>query len=176
LLHRITRSLPELSMETANTSQLLTELQSQGLRLADDSAGAPSRRGGAGPSDHKAVTIDGRTIMVPVHSADARASAFEVVLPRADGGVTLKRNSIPIKEISFPKQPRFYKLQTFDGVPYWKIATLHVVPVLRDRRIAEGRAHDQSQDAGTARRSRACGDAARRHPAHGDDHRHAELH
>lgn len=117
-------------MEPANTSQLLTELQSQGLRLADDNAGAPSRRGGAGPSDHKAVTIDGRTIMVPVHSADARASAFEVGLPRADGGVTLKRNSIPIKEISFPKQPRFYKLQTFDGVPYWKIATLHGADVL----------------------------------------------
>ena len=117
-------------MDTSTTSQLLTELQSQGLRLADASAGAPSRRGGAGPSDHKAVTIDGRTIMVPVHSADARASAFEVGLPRADGSVTLKRNAIPIKEISFPKQPRFYKLQTFDGIPYWKIATLHGSDVL----------------------------------------------
>ncbi|WP_022978642.1 MSMEG_0568 family radical SAM protein [Nevskia ramosa] len=117
-------------METANTSQLLTELQSQGLRLADASAGAPSRRGGAGPSDHKAVTVDGRTIMVPVHSAGAMASAYEVSAPGADGKATLKRNAIPIKEISFPKQPRFYKMQTFDGIPYWKIATLHGADVL----------------------------------------------
>ena len=42
--------------------QLMTELQSRGLRLIDDSAGAPSRRGGAGPSDHKAVVVDGRTV------------------------------------------------------------------------------------------------------------------
>ncbi|MEK6298668.1 MAG: radical SAM protein, partial [Paraburkholderia tropica] len=39
--------------------QLLTELQSSGLRLAAPDAAGLSRRGGAGPSDHKAVVIDG---------------------------------------------------------------------------------------------------------------------
>ena len=41
----------------------MTELQSFGLRLVDPGAGAASRKGGAGPSDHKAVTVDGHTIM-----------------------------------------------------------------------------------------------------------------
>ena len=55
----------------SNASLLISELQSLGLRLDDVSAGAPSRRGGAGPSDHKAVTIDGHTVMVPVHTEGA---------------------------------------------------------------------------------------------------------
>ncbi len=47
------------------TEQLINELQSYGIRLVDPGAGHESRRGGAGPSDHKAVTIDGMTVMVP---------------------------------------------------------------------------------------------------------------
>jgi radical SAM protein (TIGR04043 family) len=110
--------------------QLMTELQSHGLRLLDPSAGAPSRRGGAGPSDHKAVTIDGHTIMVPVHTAGAWQSEFVAEAPDAGGVSTLRRGSIPIARIEFPRQPRFYALQTFDGVPYSHIATLHGTDVL----------------------------------------------
>ncbi|MDP3288968.1 MAG: radical SAM protein, partial [Methyloversatilis sp.] len=95
----------------------MTELQSFGLRLADPGAGAPSRRGGAGPSDHKAVTVAGTTIMVPVHTGSAFNSPFIAEAPDADGRVQLKRGSIPIAQISFPKQPRFYAMQTLDGVP-----------------------------------------------------------
>lgn len=108
----------------------MTDLQSYGLRLLDPGAGAPSRRGGAGPSDHKAVTIDGHTIMVPVHTSSAWASPFVAEAPDADGRVTLKRGSIPIAQIAFPKQPRFYGLSTADGVPYSHIATLHGADVL----------------------------------------------
>jgi len=106
----------------------MTELQSFGLRLADPGAaahsGVASRRGGAGPSDHKAVTIDGHTIMVPVHTGSAHQSPYVI------DGATLKRGSIPIATIGFPKAPRFYALQTFDGVPYSHIATLHGADVL----------------------------------------------
>ena len=106
----------------------MTELQSFGLRLVDPGAaahsGVASRRGGAGPSDHKAVTIDGHTIMVPVHTGSAHQSPFV-----AEGG-ELRRGSIPIAAISFPKAPRFYGLQTLDGVPYSHIATLHGADVL----------------------------------------------
>lgn len=108
----------------------MTELQSRGLRLTDPSVGAASRRGGAGPSDHKAVTIDGRTIMVPVHTAGAWSSPFIVEAPDASGASTLRRDGIAIAQISFPKAPRFYKLQTFDGIPYSHIATLHGADVL----------------------------------------------
>ena len=37
--------------------QLITDLQSVGLRLTDPTEGAASRRGGAGPSDHKLSLI-----------------------------------------------------------------------------------------------------------------------
>ncbi len=108
----------------------MTELQSSGLRLVDTTAGAASRRGGAGPSDHKAVTVDGHTIMVPVHTSGAWSSPFVAQAPDAMGRSTVMRGSIPIASITFPKQPRFYGMQTFDGVPYSHIATLHGSDVL----------------------------------------------
>jgi radical SAM protein (TIGR04043 family) len=111
----------------------MTDLQSYGLRLAEPGSangGVASRRGGAGPSDHKAVTVDGHTIMVPVHTHGAWASPFVAEAPDARGVSRLTRASIPIASIAFPKQPRFYALQTFDGVPYSQIATLHGSDVL----------------------------------------------
>lgn len=105
-------------------------MQSLGLRLADPAAGAPSRRGGAGPSDHKAVNIDGRTLMVPVHTGAAQSSPFLADAPGADGTSVLRRGGAAFAVLSFPRTPRFYALQTFDGVPYWKIAQLHGADVL----------------------------------------------
>jgi radical SAM protein (TIGR04043 family) len=110
--------------------ELMTELQSFGLRLVDPSAGVASRKGGAGPSDHKAVTVDGHTIMVPVHTSTAWSSPFTAQAPDAQGRSVVTRGSIPIASISFPKQPRFYAMQTMDGVPYSHIATLHGADVL----------------------------------------------
>ena len=46
---------------------LLSDLQSSGLRIGVAHATAPSRSGGAGPTDHKAVTLLGTTIMVNDH-------------------------------------------------------------------------------------------------------------
>lgn len=109
----------------------MTELQSSGLRLADGGAsGVSSRKGGAGPSDHKAVTVDGHTIMVPVHTSTAWNSPFVALAPDATGRSIITRASIPIASITFPKQPRFYGMQTLDGVPYSHIATLHGADVL----------------------------------------------
>ncbi|MEN8512453.1 MSMEG_0568 family radical SAM protein [Burkholderia sp. RS02] len=108
----------------------MTELQSVGLRLADPRVGAASRRGGAGPSDHKAVTVDGVTIMVPVHTSTAWESPFVAAEPDAEGVSLLSRGTIPIASISFPLNPRFYALQTLEGVPYSHIATLHGADVL----------------------------------------------
>ncbi len=94
------------------------------MRLTDQAA-LGSRRGGAGPSDHRAVTVGGETIMVPIHTANARTSPFA-----ADANGTLTRHGLPVATVSFPAQPRFYRLQTLDGVPYWKIALLHGSDVL----------------------------------------------
>lgn len=108
----------------------MTELQSSGLRLLDPTAGAASRRGGAGPSDHKAVVVGDRAFMVPVHTSTAWHSPFVAMPPDAAGRSTLMRDAIPIATISFPKAPRFYAMQTLDGVPYSHIATLHGSDVL----------------------------------------------
>ena len=100
------------------------------MRLADAKVGAPSRRGGAGPSDHKAMTINGRTVMVPIHTAASFASPYTSGRPDADGFSTIERDGVYVGRMSFPGQPRFYALQTFDGIPYSKIAVLHSKDVL----------------------------------------------
>ncbi len=68
--------------------------------------------------------------MVPVHNDPARMSPYLAAAPDARGVSTLFRDGVAVGELSFPRQPRFYKLQTFDGVPYWKIAVLHGADVL----------------------------------------------
>ena len=104
---------------------LLSELQTNGLRLVDAGAGAASRRGGAGPTDHKAVTVLGTTIMVPVHTHGAAKSTYVATPPDARGFSILQSGGEAVCEIFFPQPPRFYGLTTAEGVPYWKIALLH---------------------------------------------------
>jgi radical SAM protein (TIGR04043 family) len=105
-------------------------LQSYGARLVDPKAGHESRRGGAGPSDHKALTIDGMTVMVPVHTAPAFESPYLVEKPDAFGRSRISRDGLSLGEVTFPLQPKFYGLTTADGIPYSKIAVLHGRDVL----------------------------------------------
>ena len=112
------------------TERLINELQSYGVRLVDPKAGHESRRGGAGPSDHKAITIDGVTLMVPVHTAPAFESPYVVEKPDALGKSRITRDGLNLGAVSFPTRPRFYDGVTADGVPYWKIAVLHGRDVL----------------------------------------------
>jgi radical SAM protein (TIGR04043 family) len=112
------------------TEQLINELQSYGVRLVDPKVGHESRRGGAGPSDHKAITIDGMTVMVPVHTAPAFESPYVVEKPDASGRSRISRDGLALGDVSFPMRPRFYDRSTADGIPYWKIAVLHSRDVL----------------------------------------------
>jgi radical SAM protein (TIGR04043 family) len=116
-------------MSSLATRQLLTELQSTGVRLREHAAGVPTRRGGAGPSDHKALTIQGRTVMLPVLNQGALESPYAAVRD-PDGQPWLERNGERIASLSFPGRPKFYDRETAEGVPYWKIATLHATDVL----------------------------------------------
>jgi radical SAM protein (TIGR04043 family) len=109
---------------------LINALQTEGMRLVDPRAGHESRRGGAGPSDHKALTIDGVTVMVPVHTAPAFESPFVVEAPGPDGAARILRDGAPVATAQFPSRPRFYDLSTADGVPYSQIAVLHGRDVL----------------------------------------------
>ena len=113
-----------------STERLINELQTHGVRLVDPKAGVESRRGGAGPSDHKALTIDGVTFMAPVHTAPAFESPYTIEKPDASGASRVWRDGAAMGEVRFPNRPCFYDLTTADGAPYWKIATLHGRDVL----------------------------------------------
>ena len=104
--------------------KLITDLQSQGLKLFDLDTG---RKGGAGPSDHRAVRIDGTTVTIPVHTSVAAKSQYSV---ETYDGKSLRKNDRPIVTIEFPQQPKFYNLKTAEGIPYNQIALLHSHNVL----------------------------------------------
>lgn len=107
---------------------MITELQTRGLRLNNVDADHVSRRGGAGPTDHQAVTIDGTTLMVPTYTQSAWRSPFTVESDVV--GDRLLENSIPLTDITFSPTPKFYELSTAEGIPYTQIATLHSTDVL----------------------------------------------
>ncbi len=114
----------------ATTEQdLLTALQTRGVRLLNPSQEHVSRRGGAGPSDHQALVINGETIMVPVHTGAAMYSPF-TLQEDEQRAHKLLRDGIPLTEVGFAQSPGFYQRQTADGIPYHQIATLHGTDVL----------------------------------------------
>ncbi len=76
------------------------------------------------------MTIDGMTVMVPVHTAPAFESPYLVEKPDAYGRSRISRDGLSLGEVTFPLQPKFYGLSTADGIPYSKIAVLHGRDVL----------------------------------------------
>jgi radical SAM protein (TIGR04043 family) len=122
------RSLPLLP-RSPDPRSTLTELQALGARWIGPAGAGLSRVGGAGPSDHKAIVFAGHTVMVPIHTAAASTSPFAL---RATGPSTarLERDGVGAGDVTFPAAPRFYERTTSDGIPYWKIATLHSTDVL----------------------------------------------
>jgi radical SAM protein (TIGR04043 family) len=114
---------------TMDKQRLITELQTHGLRLLEPAVGVAGRKGGAGPSDHKAVTIAGTTVMVPVFTETATQSPYLTDLSSAKL-VLSQQDGTAIAPLVFPQSPQFYNLTTAEGIPYWKIALLHSHDVL----------------------------------------------
>ncbi|MDB9513113.1 MSMEG_0568 family radical SAM protein [Kamptonema animale CS-326] len=113
-----------------NKQQLIVELQTHGLKLVNHEMGAAGRKGGAGPSDHKAITVDGTTVMVPIYNNPAAQSPYNVAIDKTTNQMILQLNREAIAPIQFPQQPKFYSLTTADGIPYNQIALLHSRDVL----------------------------------------------
>ncbi|PZP26469.1 MAG: MSMEG_0568 family radical SAM protein [Pseudomonas kuykendallii] len=108
-------------------SDLLSELQCHGVRWLDGNAGL-SRKGGAGPSDHKALSLGSHTAMVPMLNQASLDSPYSA---RPSGELALIfRDGLQVGEVKIPGVPNFYSLSTADDIPYWKIATLHSRDVL----------------------------------------------
>jgi radical SAM protein (TIGR04043 family) len=115
-----------------SSSTLLTELQSAGLAVEPTPGAVPGRRGGAGPSDHRALSLGATTIMVPMRAAGQSPYRLRVLSssPESEPRALLLRDELPVGEVTLPGAPRFYGLTTADGVPYSKIALLHARRVL----------------------------------------------
>jgi len=106
--------------------RLLVELQSLGVRVEDESGTTkvPGRRGGAGPSDAGFVWVRGLPLTVPMHSRFAQASPYRLRL--GERSAKLFRGDEYVGPVAIPPQPKIYEMSTADGVPYWKIALLHL--------------------------------------------------
>jgi radical SAM protein (TIGR04043 family) len=105
--------------------RLLVELQSLGVRVIDETPGdLPGRLGGAGPSDALFLWVRGLPLTVPSHAGFVSASPYTV---RVSGRkATLWRDDELIGPVTLPPRPRIYDMKTADGIPYWKIALLHL--------------------------------------------------
>lgn len=110
--------------------QLVNDLQCLGLRLEQPGCETADRRGGAGPSDHRAAILDGRTVMIPIATAPAHESPYVASQPDADGTSRIRRDGATVATLQFRRPPRFYGLRTADGIPYSHLATLHASDVL----------------------------------------------
>jgi radical SAM protein (TIGR04043 family) len=116
--------------ETAVTAQpdaggrlahLIAELQGHGLRVE---VPMESRQGGAGPADAGMLWIDGVAATVPTNADYARASPY--VLRAEDDGWGVYRDGERLAGAQPFQRPRYYDLETAGGIPYWKIALLHL--------------------------------------------------
>jgi radical SAM protein (TIGR04043 family) len=125
------RSLPIVPTEPRpHLPELISELQAFGVRWLDASGPGLSRAGGAGPSDHKAVTVGDQTVMVPIFTHASTQSPYMAEVAPNGASATLKRAGVAVAELKFPRTPKFYAKVTADGIPYWKIARLHAGDVL----------------------------------------------
>ena len=106
----------------ADIAALIVELQSAGLRTDAD---VETRTGGAGPSDSGMLWIEGVPVTVPVRTEEARRSPY-VLRPKDDGGRGIYRDGRRLASVAASHRPRYYDRETADGIPYWKIALLHL--------------------------------------------------
>jgi hypothetical protein len=115
------REIPRL-----DDRRLLVELQSLGVRVEDDDAEnrVAGRRGGAGPSDALFLWVRGLPLTVPQHASYVARSPYTV---RVEGSrARLYRGDELVAPVKLPRRPRIYDMETAEGIPYWKIALLHL--------------------------------------------------
>jgi radical SAM protein (TIGR04043 family) len=105
--------------------RLLVELQSLGVRVEDEGGDqVQGRRGGAGPSDSGFLYVRGLPLTVPMHAGYTRDSPYSlrVAGPKAQ----LFHDGNYVAPVVVPPRPKIYDMATADGVPYWRIALMHL--------------------------------------------------
>jgi radical SAM protein (TIGR04043 family) len=102
---------------------LIAEVQSLGVQV--EVPMEESRRGGAGPADAGMIWVEGIPVTFPHVSGFASSSPY-VLRREEQEGWGLYRDDRRLASATLPARPSFYDLQTADGIPYWKIALLHL--------------------------------------------------
>ena len=105
---------------------LAVELQSMGVRTRVPEGPGATRAGGAGPSDAGFIWVDGAPLTVPVHGDYVSRSPYELVMHSSGRAGVLTRDGVEIGPVHLHPRPRIYDLETAGGVPYWKIALMHL--------------------------------------------------
>lgn len=109
------------TQKTPGLGRLLVELQRYGVQI-EEPIGA--RQGGAGPSDAGMVWFEGVPVTFPFASEFVATSPF--VLRHDDDGWGLYRDGTRLGRAEVPPRPKIYDLSTSDGIPFWKIALMHL--------------------------------------------------
>ena len=104
--------------DSASVAALIMDLQAVGLRIETELA--TTRTGGAGPSDSGMLWVEG----VPVTVPPSTTSPYRLLAD--DDGQGIYRDGVKVASVSGTDRPRFYDLETADGVPYHQIALLHL--------------------------------------------------
>lgn len=102
-------------------AHLIAQLQGHGLRTE---VAMERRSGGAGPADAGMLWVDGVAVTVPTGADYAAGSPY--VLRAEDDGWGIYRDGRRLATAEPMRRPRYYDLKTADGIPYWKIALLHL--------------------------------------------------
>jgi radical SAM protein (TIGR04043 family) len=112
---------PASALDPAGVAELILELQARGLRT-DVNLGA--REGGAGPADAGMLWIDGAPATVPTTAAYVAESPY--ALRQEDAGFGIYRGERRLADATLAPRPKYYDLETADGVPYHQIALMHL--------------------------------------------------
>ncbi|HEX4061851.1 MAG TPA: MSMEG_0568 family radical SAM protein [Streptosporangiaceae bacterium] len=107
--------------EPDRIAHLIAALQGYGMRTE---VPMERRQGGAGPADAGMLWIDGVAATVPTGAEYAETSPY--VLRAEDDGWGIYLGDDRLATAEPLRRPRYYDLQTADGIPYWKIALLHL--------------------------------------------------
>jgi radical SAM protein (TIGR04043 family) len=109
-------------MAASDLATLITALQSTGLRV-EVPIGA--RSGGAGPADAGMIYVEGVQTTVPTTAAYVASSPY-ALRGEDDGGWAVYHGDRRLASAGVAPRPAYYDLTTEDGIPYWKIALLHL--------------------------------------------------
>ena len=110
-----------VKLNPGEVAALISDLQSFGLRVVGDIG---ARNGGAGPADAGMLWIDGAPATVPTAAAYVADSPYS--LRQEDDGYGIYFSGTRLATASVAPRPKYYDLETEDGVPYWKIALMHL--------------------------------------------------